>query len=143
VSLLPIQGGLLTGLNNTAGLASADFAGSAAGHLAINSTLNSNPYNNQVLDVGLGDTIEFNDVSITNVSFNTGTSTLTLTWAGGSRDVHITSFDPSLTNPNFILSTDPVTGQSAAEAVCFLRGMRICTPEGTSRSSCCSSAIRF
>ena len=126
-----IQGGLLTGLNNTPGGATADFSGSAAGHLALNTALNSNPYTNSVVNVGFGDTIEFNDVSITSVSFDGGTNTLTLNWAGGSRNVHITSFDPSLTNPTFILSTDPDTGRNAAEAVCFLRGTRICTPDGS------------
>src|SRR5262245_56838341 len=127
-----IQGGLLTGLNNTAGLASADFAGNAAGHLAINTTLNSNPYNNSVLHMGLGDSIEFNDVNITSLSFNSGTSVLTLNWTangGGSRDVQITSFD--VANPGFTLSTDPLTGQSAAEVTCFMRGTRIRTPDGT------------
>jgi len=83
------------------------------------------------VNVGFGDTIEFNDVSITSVGFDSGTGTLTLNWAGGSRDVHISSFDPLLTNPTFILSTDPDTGRNAAEAVCFLRCTRICTPDGS------------
>jgi hypothetical protein len=124
-----IQGGLLETLSNTPGQADANFAGSAAGHLAINTQINGNPYNNQLDNLGLGDTIEFNDVNITGVSLSG--LTLTLTWAGGSRNVTIHSFDPSLTNPDFILSTDPVTGQAAAEVVCFLRGTRIRTPDGT------------
>jgi hypothetical protein len=124
-----LQGGLLDTFSNTPGQADADFTGSAAAHLAINTQINGNPYDNHLDNLGLGDTIEFNDVSITGLSLSG--LTLTLTWAGGSRDVHIHSFDPSLANPNFILSTDPLTGQAAAEVVCFLRGTRIRTPDGS------------
>jgi len=83
--------------------------------------------------MGLGDSIEFNDVNITSLNFNSGTNVLTLNWTangGGSRDVHITSFDPALANPGFQIVTDTLTGQQAAEVTCFLRGTRIRTPDG-------------
>jgi hypothetical protein len=125
-----LKDGLLESQSNTPGQASVDFSGSAAGHLAFNTTTNGNATNNSLNNMGLGDSIEFIDKVITNVSY--ASNTLTLTTADSSTyNIHITSFDSSVPAPDFILSTDPITHRSEAEVVCFLRGTRIRTPDGS------------
>jgi hypothetical protein len=126
-----LQGGLLTSLSNTPGQADVDFTGSAAGHLAFNTTTNGNATNNSLLNMGLGDSIEFNDATIVSVSYANLVLTVTTDQTSNNvYNIHIASFDSSLSSPDFIVSTDPVTGRAEAEVICFLRGTRIRTPDG-------------
>ena len=125
-----LQSGLLDSLSNTPGQADVDFTGSAAGHLAINTVINGSPSNNSLINLGAGDSIEYNDTDITAVSYDDSTGTLTLTVTGGAtHNVHITSFAPGAPH-DFVMGIDPITGKNDAEVVCFLQGTRIRTPDG-------------
>jgi hypothetical protein len=136
-----LQDGLLESQSNTPGQASVDFSGSAAWHLAFNTTTNGNATNNSLDNMGLGDSIEFIDKVIISVSY--ASNTLTLTTADSSTyNIHISSFDSRW--QRLISDCRPIqspTGRKRRSSV-FCAALAFAHPTATGRSSCCSSATR-
>jgi hypothetical protein len=124
-----LRGGFLDVEAASLGAATFNFLGSTHSHLELSlASASGLTAANTFAALGAGDQIALEHDSLTGFAYDPGTQMLTLQAGAQSFQLHIASFEGGA--GSFVLATDPVTGNSAVQVACFLRGTRFAAAKG-------------